>query len=120
MSCPRNCQSSSPRCGANGERQRTKSSSIAFGSDPPFASSSASFTKTIIAEMAVLNAIASTSSPTFFTIFASDFASSFVMARSAICVSVTSLFARFRKRWTPSTPLVDHGLTACSGPMNIS
>jgi hypothetical protein len=43
-----------------------------------------------------------------------------VIARSAAFVSVTSRFARLRKRCTPSTPFVCQGLTTCSGPMNIS
>ena len=70
--------------------------------------------------MAVLKASPSRSSPTFLIIAWSDFASAFVIGRSATAVSVTRRFARFRKRNTPSTPFVDHGFTACSGPMNIS
>ena len=59
-------------------------------------------------------------SPTFITIALRLFDSAFVIARSATGVSVTRRLARLRKRYTPSTPLVDHGFTACSGPMNIS
>ncbi len=70
--------------------------------------------------MPVLNASASRSSPTFLIMAFRLLASAFVSGRSAIGVSVTNRLARFKKRNTPSTPFVDHGFTACNGPMNIS
>ena len=110
--------------GRTPEAPEVETSSLGRGSGPPeapsFASPSASLRKTIIAEMPVLNASASRSSPTFFTIVASVFASAFVSGRSTAFVSVTSRFARLRKLWTPFTPDVCQGFTTCNGPMNIS
>ena len=85
----------------------------------------ASFTKTIIAEIAVLKCKFSKSSVTFLTIMWYDFSSSLVSSSTIEgftlpSSSIISLQTRSRKRRDPSTPFVVQAIDASSGPMNIS
>ena len=76
-------------------------------------------------EIAVLNAMSSTSAVTFLMVLCMIFcvASSMAMPSAASPPSAAALPRRKARRWKRTTPeicSVCHGLTASSGPMNIS
>mmetsp|Transcript_29056 Transcript_29056/g.49658 ORF Transcript_29056/g.49658 Transcript_29056/m.49658 type:complete len:288 (-) Transcript_29056:531-1394(-) len=114
---PRACQASSARCGARGERSSTSASYGSRGSSSP--RDCRWLEKTIICEIAVLKESASTSALTFWIVLCiSRSVSTPISAPSATLDA--RVCTRFWKRTTPEICSVCHGLTASSGPMNIS
>ncbi len=105
-------------CGANGE---TSSASVFSASRGGGCIAPRCFTRIIIWLMAVLKRIASMSSVTFLIdLCTKRFVAKSYAAGSSVTAPVLTFHTRSRNRATPSIPLVCHGFTASSGPMNIS
>lgn len=119
---------SSVMCGANGLRHFRKSRSRTAGILSALVKA---LVQIIICEMAVLKLIFSMSSVTFLMVSWVTFRSDLSVGSSLVTFSemlqvpssawvMADLQTLARKRDTPSTPFICHGLTWVSGPMNIS
>ena len=117
-SWPNACQSSSATCGAKGAKIATKASYQLLGTA---ADRVASFTKTIMSEIAVLNRFELTASVTLRMAMCRTLSNSNASISSSVNLSSSKTRqARSRNRRQPATPFVSQSPPSSSGPIKSS